>query len=407
MFVIISASRSDIMDKYEDIIDDIYPNLGSEKNQGIRKDMNIYEILTLISPGTELRIALDEMLRAEMGALIVFGTNIVLDSIIRGGLKLDTEMHSSTLFELSKMDGAIILSNDLKRIVYANAHLTPDRNVESKETGIRHRSGEQTAKQTGLPVVAISKRRNVISLYYHKERYVLHDLPYLTTKADHYLKMISNYRSQITGLLNELTYYELNNNSTYDDAIKVILKMLYLEKAKIDLDCLIIELGSEGSQIRQALFENTVGLKAELISLFRDYSTETESPEELIEKLYPDSKEIFDKITIAKVLGIPEEKIGEVVKVKGYRLLSKIPKLNKTTIEKVINAEENFFNIYSTSKEELSDKAKISDKQADLIKEQINKIYDMIVNKIYKIWTLDRTNLCINFTCWLCIGLTH
>ena len=372
------------MDKYEDMLEDIYPDINTDKS-GIKKDMNVYEILNLISPGNPIRVALDEILKAQMGALMVLGTNIILDSVIRGGLKLDTEMHSSTLFELAKMDGAIVLSNDLRKIVYANVHLTPDRNIESKETGIRHRSGEQTAKQTGLPVVAISKRRNIISLYYQKEHFVLHDLPYLTTKADHYLKMISNYRLQINGLMNELTYYEINNNSTHQDAIKVLQKMMYLEKSKIELERIIIELGEEGNQIKQALHENTSGLKLELNFILMDYSQNNEPAESLIEKLYPDSKEIFDRHAIANVLGVQEDKINEPVKVKGYRLLSKIPKISKNTIEKVIDSHDNLFNIYSSSKEELIDKAGLTEKQAELLKEQLNKIYDTIMNKIYKI----------------------
>ena len=121
------------MDKFEDIIDDIFPDINYGKAQGIKQDMNIYEILTLISPGTDIRVALDEILRAQMGALIVLGTNIILEGILRGGLKINTEMNSSTLFELAKMDGAIVLSNDLKKIIYANVHLTPDRNINQKK----------------------------------------------------------------------------------------------------------------------------------------------------------------------------------------------------------------------------------------------------------------------------------
>jgi diadenylate cyclase len=371
------------MDKYEDMLEDIYPDIHKDK-LGIKKDMNVYQIINLIAPGNPIRIALDEILKAEMGALIVLGTNIVLDSIIRGGIKLDNEMYPSTLFELAKMDGAIILSNDLKKIIYANVHLTPDRNIESKETGIRHRSGEQTAKQTGLPVVAISKRRNIISVYYQKEHFVLHDLPYLTTKADHYLKMISNYRMQINGLMNELTYYEINNNSTYNDAIKVIQKMMYLEKAKIELERIIIELGEEGNQIKQALHENTSGLRIELHLILMDYSQSKDKPEMIVEKLYPDSKEIFDRVAIANVLGIAEDKIDEPVEIKGHRLLSKIPKINRSTLEKVTTSYDSLSNIFSSNKEDLITKAGLSDKQAELLKEQLNKIYDTVMNKIYK-----------------------
>ncbi len=369
------------MDKFEDIIEDIFPDINYAKVQGIKQDMNIYEILTLISPGTEIRVALDEILRAQMGALVVLGTNISLEGVLRGGLKINTEMNSSTLFELCKMDGAIVLSNDLKKIAYANVHLTPDRNIESKETGIRHRSGEQTAKQTGLPVVAISKRRNIISLYYNQEHYVLHDLPYLTTKADHYLKTIANYRTQINAMLNELTYYELNNNTTYLDAIKILLKILYLEKSKLDLEEIIIELGVEGTQIKHSLQENTSGLRKELSLLLLDYSRNDISIENIIEELYSNKNNI-DKDIISGILQIPSDKIESLVSVKGYRLLSKIPKLSKTNIDKLVNSLGYLFTILSTPSKEIAKKSGISEKLAETIKEQINRLSDNIGNKI-------------------------
>jgi diadenylate cyclase len=368
------------MDKFEDIIEDIFPDINYSKVQGIKQDMNIYEILTLISPGTEIRVALDEILRAQMGALVVLGTNIILEGILRGGLKINTEMNSSTLFELAKMDGAIVLSNDLKKIAYANIHLTPDRNIETKETGIRHRSGEQTAKQTGLPVVAISKRRNIISLYYNQEHYVLHDLPYLTTKADHYLKTISNYRLQINALLNELTYYELNNNSTYLDAIKIILKIIYLEKTKLDLEEIIIELGEEGTQIKHSLQENTFGLRKELSLLVLDYSKNEVSIEKLIEEIYQ-NKDSLDKDILANILQIPLDKLESLVSVKGYRILYKIPKLSKTNIDKITSVGD-LFTIQSTSSKELAKLTGVSEKVAETIKDQINRLTDNIGNKI-------------------------
>ena len=79
-------------------------------------------------------------------------------------------MNSSTLLS-SKMDGAIVLSNDLK-IIYANVHLTPDRNIESKETGIRHR-WRTNCKTSKFASSCNIKRRNIISLYYNQEHYVL------------------------------------------------------------------------------------------------------------------------------------------------------------------------------------------------------------------------------------------
>ena len=91
------------------------------------------------------------------------------------GFYINEEYTSSKLYELAKMDGAIILSGDLKRIIFANAQLIPSREIETKETGTRHRTAERTAKQTGELVISISQRRNIITIFKGNNRYILED----------------------------------------------------------------------------------------------------------------------------------------------------------------------------------------------------------------------------------------
>jgi len=119
--------------------------------------------LRMLAPGTNLREGLDNVLRARTGALIVIGDSPQVMAIVDGGFALDCDFSPTALYELAKMDGAIILNKDAKRILYANAELVPDATIPSAETGIRHRTAERTAKQTGEIVLAISQRRSIIT----------------------------------------------------------------------------------------------------------------------------------------------------------------------------------------------------------------------------------------------------
>lgn len=86
------------------------------------KEDNITEILKLIAPGTPIRDGLENILRARTGALLLItDNNEVLKEVVDGGFTINEEYTSSKLYELAKMDGAIVLSGDLKRILYANA----------------------------------------------------------------------------------------------------------------------------------------------------------------------------------------------------------------------------------------------------------------------------------------------
>ena len=111
-----------------------------------------------------------------------------------GGFSINEEYTSSRLYELAKMDGAIVLSSDLKRILFANAQLIPSPTIATRETGTRHRTAERTAKQTGELVVSISQRRNIITVFKGNFRYVLEDTSKVLTRANQALQTVENYK---------------------------------------------------------------------------------------------------------------------------------------------------------------------------------------------------------------------
>ena len=137
--------------------------------------MELVEILKMIAPGTQIREGLDNILKAKTGALIVIGDSKEVMEIVDGGFNINVDYTPARLYELAKMDGAIILSEDLKRILFANAQLMPDASIPTTETGTRHRTAERVSKKTGNIVISISQRRGIITIYNSNERYVLED----------------------------------------------------------------------------------------------------------------------------------------------------------------------------------------------------------------------------------------
>ena len=131
----------------------------------IKADNEIKNILMLISPGTSLREGLENILRAKTGGLIVLSDNDDVMKIVDGGFYINSEYTPAYVYELAKMDGAIVISHDLKKIICANAQLLPDPSISTYETGTRHRTAQRIAKQTDTIVVAISQRRNIITIY--------------------------------------------------------------------------------------------------------------------------------------------------------------------------------------------------------------------------------------------------
>ena len=131
----------------------------------IMDNKNLLHALRKISPGTPLRQGLDNVLMAKTGGLIVLANDDQISEIVDGGFYIDADYSPAYLYELAKMDGAIVLSQDAKKILLANAQLIPDYSIETSETGTRHRTAERVAKQTGAIVISISQRRNIITVY--------------------------------------------------------------------------------------------------------------------------------------------------------------------------------------------------------------------------------------------------
>ena len=142
------------------------------------------ETLGRLAPGTALRDGLERILRGRTGALIVLGYDDSVEAICDGGFSLDVRYAPTKLRELSKMDGAVVLSTDGSRILRANVQLTPDSTIPTVESGTRHRTAERTGLQTGHPVIAVSHSMSIINLYFGGRRHVVADPPTILGRAN-------------------------------------------------------------------------------------------------------------------------------------------------------------------------------------------------------------------------------
>ncbi|MCL6635784.1 MAG: diadenylate cyclase, partial [Peptococcaceae bacterium] len=82
----------------------------------------LLRVLRFVAPGTPLREGLENILRAKSGGLIVIGDSPEIKEIAEGGFAINADFTPANLYELAKMDGAIIVSDDLKKILYANTN---------------------------------------------------------------------------------------------------------------------------------------------------------------------------------------------------------------------------------------------------------------------------------------------
>lgn len=347
---------------------------------------SITQILKLIAPGTPIRDGLENILRAKTGALLLITDNTdVLKEIVDGGFTINEEYSSSKLYELAKMDGAIVLSGDFKKILFANAQLIPSHNIPTLETGTRHRTAERTAKQTGELVISISQRRNIITIFKGNERYILENTNTVLNKANQAIQTLERYKKVFDSKLNTLNEYEFNDIVTLQNVIVAIQRAEMVMRIAEEIEVNIAELGSDGRLVRMQLEELLGDIETEELLIIKDYMIKKRKKsqiEEILQKLSDLSyEELNNENSIAKILGYEMfENFDEVgVYTKGYRILNKIPRMPSSIVENLISSFKSFQHILAADIEHLDEVEGIGEVRARTIKQSLNRMQEQFV----------------------------
>ena len=292
--------------------------------------------LALVAPGTELRDGLERILRGRTGALIVLGDNETVGSICSGGFRLDAPFSATRLRELSKMDGGVVLSSDLTTITRANVQLLPAWDIPTAETGMRHRTADRVARQTGFPVISVSQSMSMIALYIDSTRHPLENSDVIISRANQALATLDSYRTRLDEVLASLTALELRGLVTVNDVAAVMQRLEMVVRIWDEIESYVIELGTDGRLLKLQLDELVTGVLKDGDLVLAEYSRVP--PEQALEELAAlTSDELLDTHVIAGALGIGGGELGgdEPLTVRGVRLLSKIPRLPSAVIEEL------------------------------------------------------------------------
>ncbi|BFH71088.1 DNA integrity scanning diadenylate cyclase DisA [Paenibacillus dendritiformis] len=341
------------------------------------------DLLRMVAPGTPFRDGLENVLRAKTGALIVVGYSPEVMEVVDGGFSINSDFSPSYLYELAKMDGAIILSEDVKRILYANTQLIPDSSIPSIETGIRHRTAERVAKQTGKLVVSISQRRNIITLYQGSLRYALKEIGVILTKANQAIQTLEKYRAVLVQGMTNLTASEFEEQVTLYDVVNVLQRIEMVLRIKMEIKRYINELGTEGRLISMQLEELVSNTEEDAWLLLKDYARDNGDDkvrEILVQLKKSTADELLDAHHLIRLLGYPTTSAiqDESVSPRGYRVLSKIPRLPNVIIQNLVDTFQYLPHVMMATIEELDDVDGIGEVRARAIKEGLKRIQEQV-----------------------------
>lgn len=288
------------------------------ENKKENKKEELTDILKIISPGTSLRAAIEGIQKAKTGGLIV-ACNDFMGDVFEGGFKINSRVTPQRLIELSKMDGAIILSKDLKKILHANVLLTPDNAISSNETGTRHKAAERTAKQAETIVITVSQRRDEIALFYKNIKYVIRNTGDIIRRATEVLQILEKHKEVFEKNKNELDKEELRKKPVLTKALLLIQRGIMILKISETLKGYIIELGAEGTIVKSRLREILHRVEKEIDDVIKDYTKlGLSKSKKILSVLSYD--ELLELENIKQCLGLSEE--GDIFS-KGHRTLGR------------------------------------------------------------------------------------
>lgn len=340
-------------------------------------DARFIKTIKNLAPGTALREGLENVLRAKMGALVLVGDGARIMEVVDGGFAIDCEYSPAGFYELAKMDGALVLSPDARRILCGNAQLVPDASVPTSETGTRHRTAERVARQTGALVIAISQRRNVITVYLGDRRYTLKDIPVILSRANQALQTLEKYRSVLTRGLTTLSALEFEDLCTLSDVAAVIIRAEHVCRIAAEIQRNIIELGSEGRLISMQLEELNTH-EDDVFLLIRDYcvSSDLKTHEGVREQLAALPEEGLDPYNVCRILGygVTPNAIDVPVVPRGFRLLNRIPRLPMPVVENLVTHFKTLKRVHAATINELDEVDGIGEVRAKTIKDGLKRL---------------------------------
>jgi diadenylate cyclase len=300
--------------------------------------------LAAVAPGTALRDGLERILRGSTGALIVLGYDKVVEGLSTGGFELDVDFSAQRLRELSKMDGAVVLTGDLTKIVRASVQLVPDPSIVTEETGTRHRTAERVAKQTGFPVVSVSQSMRIIALYVEGIRYVLDDSASILSRANQALATLERYKLRLDEVAGTLSALEIEDLVTVRDAMAVSQRLEMVRRIATEIEGYVVELGTDGRLLSLQLEELMAGVEGERELVVRDYlisgtGRRARRLEDALAELDAlSAADLLDLSAVAKAVGFPAtaDALETAVSPRGYRLLAKVPRLPGMVVDRLV-----------------------------------------------------------------------
>ena len=176
---------------------------------------------------------------------------------------------------------------------------------------------------------------------------------------------------------------EFQDLTTLFDVVSAIQRTEMVMRIVEEINMYILELGNEGRLISMQLNELVRHIERDGILLIQDYCAEGFEHNDVYEHIQRlNSSELPDLDAIAKTLGyggIPL--MDTLISPKGYRILSKVPRIPSNVIENLIKEFEDLSSIIEADIDDLDKVEGIGEARATAIKNGLKRIKEQVLLK--------------------------
>jgi diadenylate cyclase len=348
--------------------------------------------LAALAPGTALRDGLEWILRGSTGALIVLGYDRQVADLCSGGFELNVEFSPTRLRELAKMDGAIVLDAEAGTIVRAAVQLVPDPGIPTDEAGTRHRTAERASRQTGYPVVSVSKSMRIISLFIDGVRFVLEDSAAILSHANQALATLERYKRRLDEVSGALSALEIEDLATVRDVTAVAQRLEMVRRIAGEIEGYMVELGTDGRLLALHLDELVAGTAQQRELLVQDYvaappgGRAAAAAAVLVRLESMRHDELLDTSAVATVLGFGGDQrpcLDERVSPHGYRLLAMLPRIPRPAVDSLIEHFGGLQKLLAASVEDLHGVRDVGTSHARSVREGLSRLAESSILERY------------------------
>ena len=331
-------------------------------------------------PGEPLRLGVDLIANKNAGALIVIGTSSKLDKISSGGITLNNCSYSpEMLSELAKMDGAIIVSEDVGKILKANVHLNPDDKIQTSETGTRHRTAQRTSSSVNLPVVAVSEESSTIKVFDNSEVVELEESSAILGRVNESLQSIDRMRRRFDEAVTNLGELELENSLTNQEVLQVIQRGELLTRLASQVRLEAEKLGTEAGLITIQIDSLESGVTSTLNLVLKDHLPGRKF--RVTSKVLDEISELsYQELNTIDYLGsiLAKLPLDDISVPRGYRVLARLPDLPDNLHDSIVQKYKSLPKLLSAPTEKLYEIEGIGRNRA----QQLRDYFDTLLKNV-------------------------